>query len=44
MKTFWQGDLMVHPWHRPRRKRAASKLYRGSLNEQRYTSSVHFTK
>lgn len=37
MKTFWQGDLIVHPRHRPRRKQAAGKLYRDSLNQQRHT-------
>lgn len=38
MKTFWQGDLIVHLWHRSRRKQTDNKLYRGSLNEQRHTS------
>ena len=38
MKTFWQGDLIVHPWHRSRRKQTDNKPYRGSLNEHRHTS------
>lgn len=44
MKYFCHGTPMIHPRYRPRRTGADSKSRRGSLNEQRYTPSVHFTK
>ncbi|MDO5805332.1 MAG: hypothetical protein Q4Q51_03230 [Eubacteriales bacterium] len=44
MKYFCHGAPMVHPRYRPRRASADFKSRRGSLNEQRYTPSVHFTK
>lgn len=44
MKYFCHGTPMVHPRYRPRRASADSKSRRGSLNEQRYAPSVHFTK
>ncbi len=44
MKTFYHDKLIIRPRYRLRRANADTKSYRSSLNEQRYTSSVHFTK